>query len=509
MMLLARRFLHDYARNVTNVLMLGVVPFVFVIVSADTMSNAARLLGGAGGGTGVSTVTAGWAAGFLAAVAMYFQVTSARAVDRRLSLAGLPRRRLVGARVLTGGLLAILASTAAVGALAVRGPLDEPARVLIGTALFASVYLAIGAAVGAIAPNPSTGMLVLLLAWIVDVFFGPALSASTSPVTRALPTHFVSLWMADLPSGHGGPSDWILALGWTAASLGVAYFVVSTATPRGGSGVASQPRGSFGGVALGLRLSWRGWRRTPSLWVLLLLVPVLFIWLADAVTPSGSTTVELVEAGIRSIRVVDPAHIHAATMAPVAVGSLSALAGVFLGLDARAADHRLVLAGENALVVAVTRVGLLMIVALVSTTSALGVVAIVFQPHQPWLYALSLGLTAATYALVGLVLGPIFGRVAGAYMAFLLPFLDLGIGQSPMLGGETPEWAAFVPGSGVVKVLLDGALTTSLDETGPLLQAVGWVVGLMLVFGFLQWRTTPATARRASAAGGGGHGHRR
>lgn len=507
MTLLTRLFLTDYARNPTNLIMLGVVPVVFVMVVAGTMSDAARLLGGADEGTGISTVTAGWVAAFLAAVAMYFQVTSARATDGRLFLAGLSRRRLVGARVLTGGILALLAVAAAVAALAFRGRLDQPVRIIVGTMLFAAIYLAVGATVGAVAPNPSTGMLVLLFVWIVDVFFGPALSASTSPVTRALPTHFVSLWMADLPSGHGGPSDGFLAMVWTAASLGAAYVVVTGISASVGRGtVLRRPMSPLRRVLLGLRMSWRGWRRTPALWVLLVVVPVLFILLADAVTPSGSTTVELVEDGVRSLRVVDPAHIHAATMAPVAVAALSALAGVFLGLDTRAADHRLVLAGEKAWVVAVTRVGLVMSAAIVSTAAALLVVATVFQPHQLWAYALALVLTAATYALVGLVLGPVFGRVAGAYMAFLLPFLDLGIGQSPMLGGERPLWAGYVPGYGTVRVLMDGALTTSFDETGPLLLAVLWTVGLTAVFGFLQWRSVPTAKLHASSTARHAHG---
>jgi predicted MFS family arabinose efflux permease len=50
----------------------------------------------------VDTATAGWAAGFLAGIAMYFQTRSARTVDRRVVVAGLSARRLVAARIVTG-----------------------------------------------------------------------------------------------------------------------------------------------------------------------------------------------------------------------------------------------------------------------------------------------------------------------------------------------------------------------------------------------------------------------
>jgi len=36
------------------------------------------------------------------------------------------------------------------------------------------------------------------------------------------------------------------------------------------------------------------------------------------------------------------------------------------------------------------------------------------------------------------LLGPLAGRVSGVFIAFLVPFLDLGIAQSPMLRAEPP-----------------------------------------------------------------------
>jgi len=64
-------------------------------------------------------------------------------------------------------------------------------------------------------------------------------------------------------------------------------------------------------------------------------------------------------------------------------------------------------------------------------------------------------LVAVTYALIGVVIGPLLGKVAGVFVAFLIPFLDLGIIQSPMLRPEPQEWARFLPAYGVTKVLFD------------------------------------------------------
>jgi hypothetical protein len=74
--------------------------------------------------------------------------------------------------------------------------------------------------------------------------------------------------------------------------------------------------------------------------------------------------------------------------------------------------------------------------------------------------------------------------VSGVLIAFLVPFLDLGIAQSPMLRAEPPDWARLLPGYGADRVLLDGGLTTTFDQTGPLLLGVGW----LLVLGVLAAR---------------------
>jgi len=171
--LFARRFLAGYARNPVNLLFLVLVPVALVMVAASSMAGAAGLLGGAGHGSAVQTVTAGWAAGFLAAIAMYFQVSGARGTDRRLVISGLPAARLVAARLLAGLTLAGVAAAAALAALAARnGGIDDAGRVLAGTLMFAVVYLGIGAMVGALMTNPVNGTVLILFVWMVDLALG-------------------------------------------------------------------------------------------------------------------------------------------------------------------------------------------------------------------------------------------------------------------------------------------------------------------------------------------------
>ncbi len=503
--LLTRGFLRDYVRNRTNLVFLVLVPLVFVTVAADTIADYARLLGGRAGSTGIESVTPGWAAAFLAATGMYFQVSTARETDRRLVLSGLPRAQLVGARMAAGAVLGALAAAAALAAVAVPAGMDRPERAIAGTAMFALIYLALGAVVGATVRDAVTGTVLLLFVWIIDVFFGPTLTSSDSVLTRFLPTHFVSLWVVDLPARHDGPSPLSWALLWTVAAFVVSFAVVVKMTSTGRPAVRHTVGSGWGQLRAGLRMSWRDWRRTPVLWILLAVVPAVFIWLADVVTPSGRTTVVVREGGAEFSQIFDPALLHAATMAPIAVGALAALAGLFIVIDARSADRRLVLAGQRLAVVLVTRVGMVLFAAGLATAASLAVTAALFTPEQ-WLpFVGALVLIGASYGLLGVLLGPLVGRVAGTFVAFLIPFLDLGIGQTPMLQDEPPLWARYLPGYGGMRMLVDGALTAGFDELGALTTALAWVAGLAVAAVVLFRRTAGRAGSSMKASNHGSH----
>lgn len=112
---------------------------------------------------------------------------------------------------------------------------------------------------------------------------------------------------------------------------------------------------------------------------------------------------------------------------------------------------------------------------------SLAATASVFDAVRWPVYAGGNILIGLTYALVGALLAPLFGRVGGVFMAFLLPFLDLGITQSPMLHPDPVARSKLLPGYGGSRILLDGALTRGFDEAGALLVAIGWLAVLVVL----------------------------
>ena len=178
MTLLVRRFLADYARTATNLLLLVLIPVVFVVVAADAMSDAAPASGVPAAGPASRRSPLGRRVprgrdvlpGLLG-----------RDTDRRLVLAGLarsqPRHRQAGHRRRPGR-----PGQRRRPDRAAPSHRHRPAGARGGRNADVRRDLpGLRAIVGATVPNPVNGTLLLLFIWIIDVFFGPTLSASQSP----------------------------------------------------------------------------------------------------------------------------------------------------------------------------------------------------------------------------------------------------------------------------------------------------------------------------------------
>ena len=312
-----------------------------------------------------------------------------------------------------------------------------------------------------------------------DVFLGPAMGRTESLLIRGFPTHFPTLVMLDAATTHAGPlGDLGAALVWSVGGLLAAFgaLLVTTrpATTRGPRQVAS----SGARVRAGLRYAWREYRRNTALWVLLVGLPLYFITVSIAVTPDDPAPVELVEHGRRAITILPMTDVHGALMVAITVAFLAGLAGLFIVLGSAEADRRLVIAGFRPREVLAARLGVIALAAMLVSAVSLAVTAASFEPHVWVTFALATVVVALTYAMVGVVVGPLVGRLGGLYLMFLLPFLDVGLAQNIMFDAAPPSWATVMPAHGAVRVLVDGAFTTGFDETTGLLLAAAWLVGI-------------------------------
>jgi hypothetical protein len=225
---------------------------------------------------------------------------------------------------------------------------------------------------------------------------------------------------------------------------------------------------------------------------------LVFIWLSKLITPGETMSLTLVEDGASTTLAFWLPDMQAGTMTPIAVASLATLAGLFVVLNSRSGDRRLMQAGFRTSALLGARLGVIGVAVLVVTGASLAVTATVFDPRQWVTYFGGNLLLAVTYALLGVCLGPIVGPVGGVFIAFLVPFLDIGIGQSPMLRTEPAGWARALPGYGADRVLLDGGLTAHFDQTGSRLLGLAWLLALAVLAAWL-FRRGPTTPGRTDS----------
>src|SRR5262249_31641461 len=248
--------------------------------------------------------------------------------------------------------------------------IDHPSRVLAGTFMFAVIYLAIGALIGGLVASAVNGTVLIFFVWIIDVMFGPVFGSSNRAVGRVFPTHFLTMWMTDRPSHHAGQvGDLGWALVWTAGAMAIAYAVLTSATRNPRTSRLTKAGTSGDQLRAALRAGLTDWGRNRVLWVLLVAVPATFIVFATALAPGSRVRLTLDENGRQLTKVVNLAFgagIHPAFMAPMAITSLAALAGMFIILDSRRADQRLVLAGERTTALLASRIALITLAALLA-----------------------------------------------------------------------------------------------------------------------------------------------
>ena len=537
--LVGKRAVADYSRRPLNVVLLVVVPVVLVYVWGPSLADFSKLFGGSGDRAQIEAATAGWAAAALAGLAGFFQVTGARATDRRLAAASGRYASVVVGRLGASLCLAMLAATGGLVALAARTGITNPFRAVSATVLIAIIYLALGVLVGTVVKTEMNGALLVTLAWVFDVFLGPAMGSGPSLMTRVFPLHFPTLVLTGQVTGHAGPlGDVGWSFVWAAglSTLAVVRFAVmirpapaprasgaetaigpvtvttevaQTVTPppvppiapvtvrsvaTTQTTAATRPTSVHARLTAVLHAGMREHRRNRVLWTLLVVVPAVFIGMAIKVTLDTPGPIALVDGSRHFTAFLSERRIHAATMVPVTSAFLAGLTGLFVVTGSAGGDRRLVLAGFRPREVLAGRVGVVVAATVLTTAVAVAISGAWYPPRQWVVFAAANLLIALTYAMLGVLIGPLTGRIGGLYLILLLAFIDVGFGQNVMFPAGPPAWGAFLPARGASRVMIDGAFTEHFDQTGYLLLGLAWLLTLTAVTGQVFQRRT-ATSR--------------
>ena len=229
----SRDFVREQLRAPLTLALLVAIPVFFVLIFASVLGEFSKALGGTLQTRSATAISAGWAAAFLSGTLAFFMVSSSRAADRRLALAGLGATRIAISRIAAALLLGVTITAVAFVTLWLRSGIGHPLHAAIAIFAFAAIYIGIGALVGTFVFDPLGGSLLVLGVFSVDAFSGPQMTSAASGIGTYLPTYHAANLLIAAAGGHGSAAaDWrgvgAIALGALAIAL-VAFWLAARA----------------------------------------------------------------------------------------------------------------------------------------------------------------------------------------------------------------------------------------------------------------------------------------
>ena len=223
----SRDFVREQLRAPLTLVLLAAIPAFFVLIFANVLGTFSKALGGTLQTQSATAISAGWAAAFLSGTLAFFMVSSSRAADRRLALAGLGPTRVALSRIVAALLLGVTVSAVAFLTLWLRSGIGHPLHAAVAIFAFAAIYIGIGALVGALVVDPLAGSLLVLAVFSVDAFSGPQMTSAASGVGTYLPTYRAANLLIAAGGGHGSPAaDWrgVALIAYASLTIALAAF---------------------------------------------------------------------------------------------------------------------------------------------------------------------------------------------------------------------------------------------------------------------------------------------
>lgn len=222
-------------------------------------------------------------------------------------------------------------------------------------------------------------------------------------------------------------------------------------------------------------MAFRDQRRRPLVLIVLVLLPAYVITKSIAETLSTPKQLSL-PGGV--VVTTTMKELHGAGMGGVVIGFAAALLGVFVMQSALQGDRRLVVAGYRPGETVIARLGVLAAATGVVVAVSAIVTALNFTPAS-WVPLLTgLVLLGLIYAGIGALAGALLDKLAATYLVLFLVLTDLGIVQSPMFRDRPGSGAVLLPGYGPMRVMYDGAFSTSFHAGAELLLGFGWLAAV-------------------------------
>ena len=215
-------FVREQLRAPLTLVLLVAIPAFFVLIFASVLGEFAQALGGTLASQSATAISAGWAAAFLSGALGFFQVSSSRGADRRLASAGYGALRVATARIAAALTLGGAVSAVAFVTLWLRSGIGHPLHAAVAILAFATIYIGVGALIGAFVSAPLEGSLLVMLVFSLDAFSAPQMTSSGG-IGDFTPTRQAANLLIAAGGADNSPSaDWLGVGAVTFGGLAVA-----------------------------------------------------------------------------------------------------------------------------------------------------------------------------------------------------------------------------------------------------------------------------------------------
>lgn len=221
-------------------------------------------------------------------------------------------------------------------------------------------------------------------------------------------------------------------------------------------------------VGTAVRMGAREYRRTPTLLVLLVLLPAYAIGVFTQVVPDHPVALHL--AGDEIVHADLPAVVTV-LMTPTVSALAAGITGLFVMRSTADADGRLVVTGYSPAQVVLARFCLLAGVSVAVSGVSMAMASVAVTPEYPALFFVGTVLAALVYSSVGILVGSLLSELAGVYVVLFGTLVDVFLFQNPLATEET-ALATIAPSHFPLSLAMDAGFGDTV-ALAPLLWGVG------------------------------------
>jgi len=165
--------------------------------------------------------------------------------------------------------------------------------------------------------------------------------------------------------------------------------------------------------------------------------------------------------------------VYLMSFTPVTASLVTALFGLFIMIEAKDTNRRLLIAGSTRFQITISRFWMILVVSILVSAISIGMMLISFTPEDVIMFFLVTMLISLIYGNIGMIAGTLLSKLSGVYAMMILVTLDAGVFQNPIFMQEEPAWwMRILPAYHPMELANEIAFLGEIQQTSSLMYTV-------------------------------------